>query len=388
MAPLLNSLVTANARVKIIIGATIFTLITLIITFRPSFESTPWQPTQGKDAEPIQIDTTVFGPTTTLASASNATPVPTPSESSDPKEADKSETKAQDADKPESTKPNEGFDPCKDFPDTSDILLVLKTGATEAYDKLPIHFMTTLRCIKDYILFSDMEMRMAEHHLIDTLDEISADAKKDNGDFQLYEMLKEYHRMYQDPRDLKQGGNGWNLDKYKFLPMLLKTWKYRKDAKWYVFIEADTAVNWPNMRTFLDKLKPDKPYYIGSPTYLDIEFAHGGTGYIISQEAMSRGVGKHPDISKKYDKDVHGLCCGDRMIGKVMLDERIKLTRAWPMLNGEKPLTLPYGGNQWCQPVLTMHHATAQEVSQVWNFEQLRRAQGNMVSRLSVVDSS
>lgn len=373
MAPTLNMLMNANARVKIVIGATIFALITLIITFRPGSEDTAWQPTQGEDAPPLQIDTSV-GPTIPSSTVPIPSSVPIPG-SSDPKsedEEDKDKDRDKDKDKDEEWQ-------CKDFPDTSDILLVLKTGATEAYDKLPIHFLTTLRCIKDYILFSDMEMNMAEYHLIDTLDEISPEAKKDNGDFQLYETLKEYGRMHQDPRDLKQGGNGWSLDKYKFLPMLLKTWKYRKDAKWYVFIEADTAVNWDNLRTFLNKLKSDKPYYIGSPTYLDIEFAHGGTGYIISQAAMERGVGRHPDISLRYDKDVRGICCGDRMIARVMLDERVKLTKAWPMLNGEKPLTLPYGRNQWCQPVLTMHHATAEEVSEVWNFEQLRRAKGNKV---------
>ena len=57
-------------------------------------------------------------------------------------------------------------------------------------------------------------------------------------------------------------------------------------------------------------------------------------------------------------------------------DEGIKLTKAWPMFNGEKPLTLPYGKNHWCQPIITMHHMTAQEVSQVWTYEQYRKEKG------------
>ncbi|MCJ1418760.1 hypothetical protein MMC32_005111 [Xylographa parallela] len=265
---------------------------------------------------------------------------------------------------------------CDGFPDTKDILVVMKTGATEAYDKLPIHFMTTLRCVNDSILFSDTEMDMAGHKVIDTLDEVAEDIKKDNGDFDLYRLLQEYQKLHEDPRPLKEGANGWNLDKYKFVHMLLKTYKYRPDVPWYVFIEADTGVIWDNMRTFLNKYDPKRPYYLGSPTYLDIEFAHGGTGYIISQAAMAAAVGKHPDIATKYDKDVQGICCGDRMIGRILLDEDIKLTKAWPMLNGEKPITLPFSKRQWCQPVVTMHHMTAQEVSQVWNFEQERKTQG------------
>lgn len=265
---------------------------------------------------------------------------------------------------------------CEGFPDTKDILVVLKTGATEAYDKLPIHFLTTLSCNNDSILFSDMDMNVAGHHVIDSLDEIAEDIMKDNSDFELYKQLQEYHDLHEDPRPLKIGSNGWNLDKYKFIHMLLKTYRYRPDVPWYVFIEADTALIWDNLRTFLDKYDPNEPYYIGSPTYLDIEFAHGGTGYVISGAAMKKAVGNHMDIDKKYDKEVHGICCGDAMIGRVLLDEKIKLTKAWPIFNGEKPLTLPFSKSHWCQPVITMHHLTAQEVSQVWNFENERKAKG------------
>ena len=265
---------------------------------------------------------------------------------------------------------------CEGFPDTKDILVVMKTGATEAYDKLPIHFLTTLRCVNDTIIFSDMEMDMAGHKVIDVLDEVAEDIKKDNEDFELYALLQEYHRLGEDPRSLKEGNNGWNLDKYKFIHMLLKTYKYRPDVPWYVFLEADTTVVWDNLRTLLNKYDPSKPYYIGSPTYLGIEFGHGGTGYIISGAAMKSAVGKHPDLATKYDKDLHDICCGDAMIGRVLQAEKIYLHRAWPMLNGEKPLTIPFSSSHWCQPVITMHHLTGQEVSQVYNFERERKAEG------------
>ncbi|MCJ1475572.1 hypothetical protein MMC13_004235 [Lambiella insularis] len=265
---------------------------------------------------------------------------------------------------------------CDGFPDTKDILVVMKTGATEAYDKLPIHFMTTLLCNNDTIIFSDMDMNMANHHLIDTLEDVADDIKKDNLDFDLYRLLQEYRRLGEDPRQLREGPNGWNLDKYKFIHLLLKTYKYRPDVPWYVFVEADTTVIWDNLRTLLNKYDPRRKYYIGSPTYLDIEFAHGGTGYIISQAAMQAAVGKHLDIATKYDKEVQGICCGDRMIARVLREENVQLTRAWPMMNGEKPISVPFSSSHWCQPVITMHHLNAQEVSQVWNFEQERKASG------------
>lgn len=46
--------------------------------------------------------------------------------------------------------------PCADFPDTSDVLLVVKTGAGEVFSKLPAQLVTSMQCLPDLLLFSDM----------------------------------------------------------------------------------------------------------------------------------------------------------------------------------------------------------------------------------------
>lgn len=46
--------------------------------------------------------------------------------------------------------------PCANFPDTDGVLLVMKTGATEAFDRIPTHLLTTLNCLPDFLIFSDM----------------------------------------------------------------------------------------------------------------------------------------------------------------------------------------------------------------------------------------
>ncbi|MCJ1379529.1 hypothetical protein MMC17_002630 [Xylographa soralifera] len=371
----LTSLRSSSSRRDIIIVVSIICILTVIISFRTIYTR------DGSWRRPVgELPTFGNGETKTPSESEETTkskaPLPVVTSISSVAVTTSTSTSSTLVSSPTAAASVAITGGCDGFPDTKDILVVMKTGATEAYDKLPIHFMTTLRCVNDSILFSDMEMDMAGHKVIDTLDEVADDIKKDNGDFDLYRLLQEYHKLHEDPRPLKEGSNGWNLDKYKFVHMLLKTYKYRPNVPWYVFIEADTGVIWDNMRTFLNKYDPQRPYYFGSPTYLDIEFAHGGTGYIISQAAMAAAVGKHLDIATKYDKDVQGICCGDRMIGRILLDENIKLTKAWPMLNGEKPITLPFSKRHWCQPVITMHHMTAQEVSEVWNFEQERKAQG------------
>ena len=46
--------------------------------------------------------------------------------------------------------------PCGNFPNTSGILLVMKTGATESYDKLPTQLLTHMQCLPDFLIFSDL----------------------------------------------------------------------------------------------------------------------------------------------------------------------------------------------------------------------------------------
>jgi hypothetical protein len=46
--------------------------------------------------------------------------------------------------------------PCRNFPNMDKIMLVMKTGATEAFDKLPTQLLTGLQCIDDFLIFSDL----------------------------------------------------------------------------------------------------------------------------------------------------------------------------------------------------------------------------------------
>jgi hypothetical protein len=49
---------------------------------------------------------------------------------------------------------------CEGFPNTDGIMLVMKTGATEAFTKLPAHLLTSLQCLDDYLLFSDLVSKL------------------------------------------------------------------------------------------------------------------------------------------------------------------------------------------------------------------------------------
>lgn len=281
--------------------------------------------------------------------------------------------------KPETQQPSK-----QDAPQTSvcdavkawdDIVIIVKTGATEAFDKIPTQFMTTLKCAKHVLIFSDMEQDIGPYHIFDALDEVPEEVKA-NKDFDLYRLQQEYKAAGQDIRELnakhEMSGAAWSLDKYKNIHMAQKTFALKPHASWYFFIDADTYIVWPTLIRWLERLDPNEPLYMGTATYLGVAFAHGGSGYILSKATISGFLEKDPDVAKKFDSRVQHDCCGDLSMAKALYETDFRLTRVWPMTQGEKPRTLPFGPSRWCQPVVTMHHVKSEEVSEIWRYEQQR----------------
>jgi hypothetical protein len=79
------------------------------------------------------------------------------------------------------------------FHGIDDILVVLRTGASEAPAKLPIHFNTMLRCAPHFTIFSDMEY-IEGHHILNALDEVNPDIVASHPDFDYYRLLLEKGR--------------------------------------------------------------------------------------------------------------------------------------------------------------------------------------------------
>ncbi|GAP93393.2 putative glycosyltransferase family 31 protein [Rosellinia necatrix] len=277
---------------------------------------------------------------------------------------------------------------CARFPSTDGVLLVMKTGATEAFDRIPTQLLTTMACLPDnFLLFSDMEQQLGPYHLYDALSGIDAADKARISDFDLYRSQQECPVSQKSCIDAKtERQNAWNLDKYKFLPMIEQTWKMRPGQDWYIFAEADTYIFWANMMHWLKKksgLNPRDKIYLGSRSYVGGRpFAHGGSGYILSGGVMKHLVENHTNLTSQYTEQGTKECCGDLLVA-IALDEYegIKIRHTWPMINGEKPTTLPYGQNHWCEPILTMHHMDSEEISTVWQFEQTRKTNGILLIR-------
>lgn len=284
------------------------------------------------------------------------------------------------------TEATENALPCSKLPFANDTLVVMKTGSTELQDKLPIHFNTTLRCYPNYIIYSDVSEVFRGQQILDSLEDVSPEIKANHDDFELYRRLQEQsgraalqqHEL-SGPGSKPQGASGktenpgWKLDKWKFLPMMQKTLRNHPDKSWYLFVETDTFIFWETLLAYLAVLNATKPYYIGGQTWIgDVEFAHGGSGFLVSQPALRMVVKQYEDNQQEYEGFTDNHWAGDCVLGKTFKDAGISLTVAWPIWQGDDIGNMNYGHKQrlWCQPTVSYHHLDARAIEDLWNYGQ------------------
>ncbi|PFH55125.1 hypothetical protein XA68_10650 [Ophiocordyceps unilateralis] len=220
-----------------------------------------------------------------------------------------------------------------------------------------------------------MQQLVAGHHIRDSLDTVLPKIKLGSKDFDIYHRQKACGADQAScNKGFDVGQEGWNLDKYKNIHMAEKTYALRPDRDWYLFVDADTYVFWPTLIKWLEKLDAGKKHYMGSIAYVgNFPFGHGGSGYLLSQAAMRDMFHGRAGVANRWDEYITHQCCGDFAFSYALKNETgIAVESAWPTINGEKPFTLPYAENGWCQPIVTMHHMDPEEVSNMWAFEQER----------------
>lgn len=266
---------------------------------------------------------------------------------------------------------------CEGFSPAEEILVIVKTGATEIFKKLPIHFKTTLRCIPHFVIFSDLDDIVEGHKVHDILASISHITKSENKDFQLYHRLHDLkakdskalsHDWSEDDKN-----KAWALDKWKFLPMIEKAYQSHPEASWFVFLETDTAIIWSNMFLWLEKLssRKEEPMYLGAPAWIeDVMFAHGGSGIVMSNSAVRRVAEKWQQEQVALEKIAEKEWAGDRLLSMVLRSVGVELTKSWPMIQGETPSTLDYTSEHWCMPIVSYHHVTEEWVKSIADFEE------------------
>ncbi|TKA61243.1 hypothetical protein B0A49_11961, partial [Cryomyces minteri] len=263
---------------------------------------------------------------------------------------------------------------CPGRPDAADFLISMKTGATELFAKLPEQLLTTLRCVPNYMIFSDLEQDIGDHHIYSSLEEVSDKYKYSHRDFEFYRKLLDLSAKGQDLSLLKAThqakGHAWDLDKWKFIPITHRVYKEQPNVKWYVFIEADAYMAWRNVMELLSHYNPDEPWYLGAVHFFgDVAFAHGGMGYIISNGAMRLldDIWDPKHIALWERRTAEG-CCGDVELAAALVEAGVNITGI-PGLYGESLSWFEWDEGKWCEPSLSWHHVRAHDVEALWQFE-------------------
>ena len=175
---------------------------------------------------------------------------------------------------------------------------------------------------------------------------------------------------------------GWKLDKWKFMPMLNRTLHEYPDKKWYVFMEADSFLLWSMLLQYLSLLNPIEPYYIGAGSCIgDDLFAHGGSGFVVSQPAMLLVTQHYATHKAEVETLTDELWAGDHVLAKSFNDAGVSTTDAWPHFQGDYPGLVAYAGpdgrytpaawlQEWCVPTISYHHMSSDMIEGLWGFEQ------------------
>lgn len=264
---------------------------------------------------------------------------------------------------------------------------MMKTGVTESREKVPVHFKTTLRCIPNYVIYSDFEEEIEGVKIHDVLRHMDSGVKQRVADFNIYNRIVEHGRKGLEQDDFADEANsnigkpnnpGWKLDKWKFLPMAQEALKHKPDAKWFVFMEADTYISWPTVLAWLAKFDSKKPWYLGTETQIgDVIFAHGGSGFMVSKPALQDASDQYTARRTELDNYVDQHWAGDCVLGKVLADAGVGLHFTWPILQNSNigeldEFTTELYRIPWCYIAVAFHHLNSREIEHLWRFEQRR----------------
>lgn len=270
---------------------------------------------------------------------------------------------------------------CDSIPDGffDDVQIVMKTGTSEVHDRLATHLLSNLQCVPDPLIFSDAALRIGPYDIHDALSDLPEAYTKHVPEFSLWRELQEALAQGRPVSSVNiDFRRAWTLDKYKFLPMLDKTFALAPNKKWYFFIEADTYVFWGTFAQWIRQLDPERHLYLGNPMlHGDVLFAYGGAGYLLSSVAMRKLLDQRPPGADKagsteFGVDLQHLCCGDTGLALALRNVGIEVTSYWPMLNGHNWVDVPYGPGQWCHPLVTLHHMKPDDLTRMMEIEQRR----------------
>ena len=265
---------------------------------------------------------------------------------------------------------------------SSEILILVKTGATALWRRVPMHLSTTLsrpELTPNIVIYSDAPDKIAGHTVHDSLANVS-DALKASSDFEIYRRIPETkeQNLYLESAAIEGDfylPGAWRLDKYKFLPLVAHAAKNYRDMKWFVYMEDDNYYFWQGLYSYLASFSSEDPMLIGSPAArLGEDFVHGGSGFAISAGAMKKTFWTDENLAEKWESYAKERCCGDQVLSHAMSEmgvQRYKgsTSSGWFGLQSNPDWRIGFGDWNWCSPLLNVHKVHQADISRLDEFE-------------------
>jgi hypothetical protein len=217
-----------------------------------------------------------------------------------------------------------------------------------------------------------MEEEFEGHHIHDVLSGVSARMKDSAPEFKFYRDLHDnqasLNTFMRENAHYQQ--DAWHLDKWKFLPLEGRALLVKPDARWFMFMEADTFLVWSNLLKWVAQLDWARPCFLGLTVTMEGQlFAYGGAGWLLSRPSIQRLTQHMASQNDNYEGFTNKTSYGDLILGHVLEQAGIRLTGAWPLIQRETPSTMEYTKDLWCYPVITFHHVDALDIGSIWDLE-------------------
>ena len=159
---------------------------------------------------------------------------------------------------------------------------------------------------------------------------------------------------------------------------------HRGNATWFVFIEADTYLVWPNLLEYLYNFHSGDALHLGNTMFIQNKpFDHGGSSCIHSNSAVQKVVRDRDAHLFEYDQLTVRERAGDAVLAQKLKKVGVPLIWASPHFAEETPSTIDFNATgaslkPWCYAPVTYHHMRVHEIRQLYDFEQnWRRKNGS-----------
>ena len=262
-------------------------------------------------------------------------------------------------------------DLCASFPQDflANVQITVKTGIGER-QRLQGVLSSYGSCISNLLIVSDTTDDVQDRRVHDILADLPASYALNNSDWSIYEAQRQ---AVAAGDEVGKSHEGWKLDRFKFLPMVEYAYANNPSAEWYVLVETDTYIFWDVLFRVLEKLDPSERHYLGTavPGAYDRWFGYGGAAIILSKGLLQDlPLAGDQRLSVKYERMAREDCCGDAVLAYVFHAELgARLGNMYPTTSGEEPQWLWVSQDNWCTPLLSLHHLSAETLSSLWHWE-------------------